>query len=258
MSVTVLFAFLVITNVQCERTCQTTINPNQKSKYHSQNLQSFQRSRNVADLMILKNQHSTDRYDQTTTECNPNDIAPTGSDCTAYYECISGHYELQFCPPNTFFNPELKCCHADYVCPSRAYELPTASLLPCEHGEVRADETNCANYYSCVGDGGYFEQRTCPDGKVFNGTSNRCVPAALGNRCQRPDSQSFESRNIAVGLSCTESSDPSGYSADPTDCRRYYQCAQGRWIRMKCPSNLVWNPAATVCDWPQNTLLPCH
>ncbi|VIO91530.1 Uncharacterized protein BM_BM667 [Brugia malayi] len=165
MSVTVLFAFLVITNVQCERTCQTTINLNQKSKYHSQNLQSFQRSRNVADLMILKNQHSIDRHDQTTTECNPNDIAPTGSDCTAYYECISGHYELQFCPPNTFFNPELKCCHADYVCPSRAYELPTASLLPCEHGEVRADETNCANYYSCVGDGGYFKQRTCPDGK---------------------------------------------------------------------------------------------
>ncbi|VBB30129.1 unnamed protein product, partial [Acanthocheilonema viteae] len=55
-----------------------------------------------------------------------------------------------------------------------------------------------------------------------------------------------------------ESSDSSGYNADPTDCRRYYQCAQGRWIRMQCPSNLVWNPAATVCDWPQNTLLSCH
>ncbi|VDP12299.1 unnamed protein product [Onchocerca flexuosa] len=198
-------------------------------------------------------------------ECNRGDIAPIEGDCTAYYECVDEHYKLQLCPTNTFFNPTLKRCHADYICPNRAHELPTTSPLSCKYSEFRADKTS-------IGDQQHFERRFCPNGKVFDRQLNRCVLDDARNRCQQLAQQSFESRNIAVGLTCIvvnfrnftyftkiqESSGPSGYSADPTDCRRYYQCAQGRWIRMQCPSNLVWNPAATVCDWPKNTLLSCQ
>ncbi|CAG9539106.1 unnamed protein product [Cercopithifilaria johnstoni] len=259
MSITILFIFFEIVNVQSEREYQAIVNARQ-NPYHSQNSQSFQQSRDDGALSVISGyQQSIDRYDPTTTTaCNPGDIAPTGDDCAAFYECINGHYKLRFCPSNTFFNPTLKRCHANYVCPKRTYESPTSPLPPCKYGELRADATSCRNYYSCADNDRHFERRVCPDGKIFNRTLNRCVSHAAGNKCQQSIQHDFESRNIAMGLACTESSDSSGYNADPTDCRRYYQCAQGRWIRMQCPSNLVWNPAATVCDWPKNTLLSCH
>ncbi|VDK64000.1 unnamed protein product [Onchocerca ochengi] len=224
------------------------VNPS-RNPYNSQNLRSFQQSPDLDNIVIQRNQQPEDHHDR--PECNRGDIAPIESDYTAYYECVDGHYKLQLCPSNTFFNPTLKRCHADYVRSNRAKELPTTSPLSCKYGEFRADETS-------IGDQQYFERRFCPNGKVFDCQLNRCVSDVTRNKCQQSAQQSFESRNIAVGLACIESSGPSGYNADPTDYRRYYQCAQGRWIRMQCPSNLVWNSAATVCDWPKNTLLSCQ
>ncbi|VDM98093.1 unnamed protein product, partial [Thelazia callipaeda] len=177
-------------------------------------------------------------------------------DCTSYYECYYGKYELKLCPSGTFFDPKLKCCHRNYICPNRAYDLPTTPSFSCKYGELRADDTSCQNYYSCVGDDRHFERRVCPDGKIFDRRVNRCVYDTTEKGCQQSvDTQ--KSQNTAIGLACTESSGSSGYSADPTDCQQYYQCAQGRWVRMHCPGNLVWNPAISVCDWPKNTLLSC-
>ncbi|VDK49988.1 unnamed protein product [Gongylonema pulchrum] len=52
-----------------------------------------------------------------------------------------------------------------------------------------------------------------------------------------------------------ESGGPSGYRADPLDCKKFYQCAQGKWVSKKCPAALFWNPEKSVCDWPRNVSL---
>ncbi|VBB28959.1 unnamed protein product, partial [Acanthocheilonema viteae] len=179
MFVTVLLIFFGTVNVQCEREYQTVINPSQNP---------FQQSRNVGGSIVISgNQQPIDRnYSRTAIGCNPGDIAPTGDNCTAYYECINGYYKLRFCPTNTFFNPTLKRCHADYVCPNRAYKLPTSPLSPCKYGELRADERSCENYYSCAGsDRRHFERRTCPAGTIFDRTLNRCISNTAGNKCQQ-------------------------------------------------------------------------
>uniref|UniRef100_A0A915Q2P1 Chitin-binding type-2 domain-containing protein n=1 Tax=Setaria digitata TaxID=48799 RepID=A0A915Q2P1_9BILA len=251
MSATVFFIFFATVNAQCERSFQANENEGW-NQYHSQNLQSSQQSRN--DIMVQRKQQPFDHHDRTTTECSRGDLVSNDRDCSTYYECVNGRYELRLCPSNAFFNPTLKCCHADYVCPN---QLSTTPSLLCKYGELRADETSCMNYYFCTGDERRFERRSCPTGKVFDRRLNQCVPSA-GQRCQHSaEAFNFQARST-VGLACTESGGPLGYSVDPTDCRHYYQCAQGRWVRMQCPSNLVWNPAATVCDWPENTLLSCQ
>ncbi|KAM3723565.1 Chondroitin proteoglycan [Dirofilaria immitis] len=248
MSVIVLFIFFTTINAESEWGHQTA-KPIQNPCYN-RNLQSFQRPCDVDSIIIQANQQPE--------ECNLGDMEPSDNDCTAYYECVNGYYKLRSCPSNTFFDPALKYCHGDYVCQNRAYELPTTSSS-CKYGELRVDETSCRNYYSCVGNNRHFERRFCPNGEIFDRLLHRCISDIAGNKCQQQTAQqNFEQRNIAVGLACSENSGPSGYNADPTDCRRYYQCAQGRWIRMQCPSNLIWNPAATVCDWPENTLLSCQ
>ncbi|XP_028043649.1 chondroitin proteoglycan-2-like, partial [Bombyx mandarina] len=35
-------------------------------------------------------------------------------------------------------------------------------------------------------------------------------------------------------------------------CTRFYKCAEGRPVALKCPPNLLYNPSNEQCDWPHN------
>ncbi|WAR21506.1 CHIA-like protein [Mya arenaria] len=53
------------------------------------------------------------------------------------------------------------------------------------------------------------------------------------------------------------SSDCSGlpegtYFPDPSDCRNYFRCSQGRPVRSTCVESLRWNQGRLYCDWPAN------
>uniref|UniRef100_A0A5S6QJJ4 Chitin-binding type-2 domain-containing protein n=1 Tax=Trichuris muris TaxID=70415 RepID=A0A5S6QJJ4_TRIMR len=43
-----------------------------------------------------------------------------------------------------------------------------------------------------------------------------------------------------------------GYFEDPANCSSFYQCAHGHPYKMNCQPGLVFNPSASVCDWPAN------
>ncbi|VDK70257.1 unnamed protein product [Litomosoides sigmodontis] len=198
MCVIVLFVFLTIANAQSERENKALMN-----SHLSQNSQPFQQSRDTDGSIVISGnqQFIIHRHNRTATACNPGDIAPTGNDCIAYYECIDGYYKLRFCPSNTFFDPALKRCHASYVCPKRSYELRTSSLPPCKHGELRGDERSCKNYDASTDH--RFQRRNCPDGTIFDRTLNRCVSNAAGSNCQQSIIQrDLEWKNIAIGLAC--------------------------------------------------------
>lgn len=53
-------------------------------------------------------------------------------------------------------------------------------------------------------------------------------------------------------VSIQESADATGYRADPNNCRKFYQCTEGKWIARVCPAKLYWNAEKTACDWPAN------
>jgi chitinase len=53
-------------------------------------------------------------------------------------------------------------------------------------------------------------------------------------------------------VTCDESEGHISYHRDYADCSRYYMCEGERKHHMPCPSNLVFNPSQTVCDWPEN------
>jgi len=36
------------------------------------------------------------------------------------------------------------------------------------------------------------------------------------------------------------------------DCTSFYKCSNGYRTLHNCPSNLLFNPAISVCDWPEN------
>ncbi|CAG0923669.1 unnamed protein product [Notodromas monacha] len=57
---------------------------------------------------------------------------------------------------------------------------------------------------------------------------------------------------------CEESDGHISYHRDYSDCTRYYMCEGERKHHMPCPSNLVFNPDQSVCDWPENVAHCAH
>uniref|UniRef100_A0A183DJS5 Chitin-binding type-2 domain-containing protein n=1 Tax=Gongylonema pulchrum TaxID=637853 RepID=A0A183DJS5_9BILA len=37
--------------------------------------------------------------------CNTGEMIPKNNDCSSYYECVNGQYELRLCPSGYFFDP---------------------------------------------------------------------------------------------------------------------------------------------------------
>eukprot|EP00884_Botryococcus_braunii_P019548 jgi/Botrbrau1/6277/Bobra.0129s0022.1 len=54
--------------------------------------------------------------------------------------------------------------------------------------------------------------------------------------------------------SCTGK--PNGLSADPTDCRCFFNCFNGVGDRICCASQLCYNPTLQVCDYCTNVICP--
>ena len=52
-----------------------------------------------------------------------------------------------------------------------------------------------------------------------------------------------------LGFNCPA---PNGFFPNPSDCSSYYQCYQGTAYKKPCPNGLMYNAAATSCDWPAN------
>lgn len=78
---------------------------------------------------------------------------------------------------------KVRCCRADYLCVSRISNRANQKTR-CNYGDVRADHTNCRNYYVCEGEDPHYEMRQCPNGKMFNGQLGQCVSTQIDNECQ--------------------------------------------------------------------------
>ncbi|VDD92622.1 unnamed protein product [Enterobius vermicularis] len=189
------------------------------------------------------------------------------ADCTLYFECVNGKKEIRLCNAGTFFNPMEQSCQANYVCPNRPLqqeEISRITVLPeleCHDGELRTDPENCRAYYECARVNGQRKliKKLCPEAYSFSLNMKRCVPGiCFGAAHFAPASKTVPSKPTIPPRSnatpCEESSGITGFRADNLDARRYYQCAQGRWIHMDCPVGLHWNPRALVCDWPKKTV----
>ena len=50
-------------------------------------------------------------------------------------------------------------------------------------------------------------------------------------------------------VTCT---DPNGFYAHPTDCQKYYQCANGIPYEYTCHPGTLWNTNINSCDWEAN------
>lgn len=98
--------------------------------------------------------------------------------------------------------------------------------------------TNCSLFMTCIG-GNAFPQ-ACPSGQHW---------ASSLNRCDWPDVAQCEE---GVGNDCPPGSpNPPVFLPHPTDCSRFFQCANGRPVEISCPPGQEWSQENGWCDWPE-------
>uniref|UniRef100_A0AC35GUK7 Chitin-binding type-2 domain-containing protein n=1 Tax=Panagrolaimus sp. PS1159 TaxID=55785 RepID=A0AC35GUK7_9BILA len=152
-------------------------------------------------------------------------------DCTRYVICRNGQLIEKQCSNGQKFNAETLSCSYKYDCSSE-------SSPKCYIGERRAIHDSCSHFEECQY--GTFVKVSCPYGKNFNSITKKCQHGP----CRGSGSQ--------IGDVCTESAGLDGFLPDPLECRRFYQCANGRWVPKDCAAGTAFSPQLGVCDHIRN------
>ncbi|VDP00602.1 unnamed protein product [Soboliphyme baturini] len=97
-------------------------------------------------------------------------------------------------------------------------------------------------YYACFNSATYWQ--VCPEHEVFDLRKEMCVPRKTVVQCNEP-----APCPTPAAVRCTVHGE---FLPDRHDRTKFYRCAYGKAVQMKCPPATVFNPAINVCDWPSN------
>eukprot|EP00080_Pristionchus_pacificus_P009214 PDM69234.1 strl-1 [Pristionchus pacificus] len=170
--------------------------------------------------------------------CAPGSVRPDYHNPLGYLECNYYYkWEKRNCQQGEVFDKRISRCvytaSPAYPAANPPGYVPQPERPPvCYEGELRKDGKHCTKYEMCHS--GQFEPRYCPYGSGFNG-----YHCEQGYRC---------GGGTGVEGTCQESAGLRGFLPDRTDCAFFYQCAQGRWVRMPCAPGTHYSPTLGVCD----------
>jgi hypothetical protein len=206
-------------------------------------------------------------------------------DCSKYYKCTDGHSDLLKCPENMFFNPFTNQC--DYVdnvscglTPKSSSSTSTSStsapttntpvtpstidpVCPSTQGTsyvVYPDD--CSKYYKCTN--GYSTILKCPENMVFNPETKSCDYSdnvSCDSTKEPTSGTTTTSATTPTSTTPTTATPPTTFNpssecqdkpdgtfiADPSDCRKYYECVYGDTKSFSCPEDTMWDQSITAC-----------
>ncbi|KAJ0175048.1 hypothetical protein K1T71_009189 [Dendrolimus kikuchii] len=141
--------------------------------------------------------------------------------CNKYYICNHGVPVARLCPGSLLFNPQTdKCDWPENVdCGDRVIPDP-------EDGDNGSGDNG-------GGDNGGGDNGGGDNGGGDNG----------GGTCNCNPGE-------APGICAADGSD--GILVAHENCNKFYKCAHGVPVALKCYGNLLYNPYTEQCDWPEN------
>nr|XP_032834889.1 chondroitin proteoglycan 2-like isoform X3 [Petromyzon marinus] len=177
------------------------------------------------------------------------------SDSHSFYHCSNSQTYHKQCPSNLVFNPAISVCDwpgagAGQVAAAttQSHNLPVVNPIFCQSKAdgLYADPSDSHSFYHCSNSQTYHKQ--CPSNLVFNPAISVCDWPGEG--AGQVAAATTQGHNIPVvnPIFCQSKAD--GLYADPSDSHSFYHCSNSQTYHKQCPSNLVFNPAISVCDWP--------
>ncbi|KAJ8718588.1 hypothetical protein PYW08_002825 [Mythimna loreyi] len=155
--------------------------------------------------------------------------------CNQFYKCSEGKPVALLCPPNLLFNPVKDQCDwpenvdcGDRVIPDSNDSVSTPGVT--NPGVTNPGVTNPGVTNPGVTNPGVTNPSVTNPADTTPG--NNCDPSEAPAICAADDSE--------------------GVLIAHENCNQFYMCSGGKPVALKCPLNLLFNPAKDQCDWPEN------
>ncbi|KAF8375713.1 hypothetical protein PRIPAC_82142, partial [Pristionchus pacificus] len=200
-----------------------------------------------------------------------------------FYQCSSGMAIIQKCPDGLVFDDFTKACDYPQICSSPHSSVshdsmssvssrPSTTPIPITSPTLSFDcssrvdglySLGCvSHYFECSS--GVVSSYLCPDGRVFDGVSQKCD---YPNKCGQP--RPLDEESSVYNLSPTvPSSDYNKKNVDKApivfDCSSvrdgsygsscsssFIQCVAGMAYTQQCPQGLVFDEENGSCDYPE-------
>ncbi|EGT39096.1 hypothetical protein CAEBREN_10772 [Caenorhabditis brenneri] len=162
--------------------------------------------------------------------CFAGDKQKNQFDDSKFDECIDGtHWETKTCSSGFRFNSITKQCQI----------VPTTAA--CVHGEKRKMPSgDSSKYMFCDGNG--WKVRECSTDYLYDQYQKKCVQ----KHTTRSPNHSISTKRPSEP--CRESAGQDGYKPNPADCRTFYQCDHGKWVKRDCGPGTQWSQSILGCD----------
>ncbi|XP_013183332.2 protein obstructor-E [Amyelois transitella] len=128
------------------------------------------------------------------------------------------------------------------------YQQPSAprsqNLGSCRDNERNPVSGSCDRYVECVN--GTAEEKTCPDGLLFN-------PSANGYPCQYPNEVTcLERSSLQPAQPTADCPHQFGFFklGDARNCSGFRNCVNGVGFDFTCPEGLAFSSETYRCEWP--------
>ncbi|KAJ8714657.1 hypothetical protein PYW07_002882 [Mythimna separata] len=212
-----------------------------------------------------------------TCNCNPGEApsicAAEDSDgvlvahenCNQFYKCDHGKPVVQYCYGNLLYNPYTEQCDwpenvdcGDRVIPDPDNSVSTPGVTNpgvTNPGVTNPGVTNPGVTTPGVTNPGVTNPGVTTPGVTTPGVTNPGVtnPGVTNPGVTNP-------AETTPGNNCDPSEAPGICAADNSEgvlvahenCNQFYMCSGGKPVALKCPLDLLFNPAKDQCDWPEN------
>jgi len=192
---------------------------------------------------------------------------PDPTDCSKFYQCANYLAWEHQCPGKLYFNkataqcdfPENVDCHQHSI--KQPIKVQDIDPTPGTTFECPADTgfypnpSDCTKFYHCFNHIAWQEQ--CSAGLYFNPTLNVCDFPENVDCHQDSIKQPIKVQDIeptpSPAFKCPAAS---GLYPNPSDCTKFYHCANNIAWEEQCSVGLYFNPTLSVCDFPEN--VDCH
>lgn len=177
--------------------------------------------------------------------------------CRAFFECQFGHRTARLCNAGQLFDRRVGVCNQQHLVQCNdnggggggGGTNPPSPVCP-TNGHVFLPHWNdCTRFYEC-----FFGQRTerqCPNGLLFDNLQRQCVSAHLAN-CNGGGGQPAPPQQPPPPSTQCPATGTTAIP-HPTDCTRYFRCANGVRFEERCPNTAPhFNARRLVCDSVQN------
>uniref|UniRef100_A0A0K0EF99 Chitin-binding type-2 domain-containing protein n=1 Tax=Strongyloides stercoralis TaxID=6248 RepID=A0A0K0EF99_STRER len=160
--------------------------------------------------------------------------------CNRAYKCVNGKEVVKKCKGESVYSWVHKSCIFDTT-----YCGDKKICKNGERGNTREvldrindssfDKDSVTKFIRCYNNKWY--DKKCKDGYVFDVIKLKCYVKDLYPNLPNDNN-----------MSCIESGGAAGYKAHDYDCRKFYQCAHGKWVEKDCGPGTAWNQKIVTCD----------